>query len=40
VQSLAASGYPGYLSVEVFDFTPGAEETARISLTTLRQAAG
>jgi sugar phosphate isomerase/epimerase len=39
VQALAESGYPGYLSVEVFDFTPGAEETARISLKTLRNAA-
>ncbi|MEI7924238.1 MAG: sugar phosphate isomerase/epimerase family protein [Planctomycetota bacterium] len=38
VQSLLNSGYPGYLSVEVFDFTPGAVETARISLETLKQA--
>jgi len=40
VQSLASSGYPGYLSVEVFDFTPGAENTARISLETLKRVAG
>lgn len=39
VKSLHESGYPGYLSVEVFDFTPGAEETARISLATLQKAA-
>ena len=38
VQSLLNSGYPGYLSVEVFDFTPGAVETARISLETLKHA--
>jgi len=38
VQALEASGYPGYLSVEVFDFTPGAENTARISLETLKRA--
>lgn len=38
VQALKNSGYPGYLSVEVFDFTPGAEETARISLETLKAA--
>ena len=38
VQALHNSGYPGYLSVEVFDFTPGAEETARISLQTLKAA--
>lgn len=38
VSSLKKSGYPGYLSVEVFDFTPGAEETARISLATLKSA--
>lgn len=40
VQALKKSGYPGYLSVEVFDFTPGAEETARISLQTLKAALG
>lgn len=39
VRSLKESGYPGYLSVEVFDFTPGAETTARISLETLKKAA-
>jgi sugar phosphate isomerase/epimerase len=37
VKSLKDSGYSGYLSVEVFDFTQGAEETARISLNTLRE---
>lgn len=38
VKALKASGYPGYLSVEVFDFTPGAEVTAKISLATLKAA--
>lgn len=39
VNALKKSGYQGYLSVEVFDFTPGAEETARVSLETLKKAA-
>jgi sugar phosphate isomerase/epimerase len=30
--------YNGYVSVEVFDFTPGAEQTAEISLKTLKRA--
>ncbi|GAC1339834.1 MAG: sugar phosphate isomerase/epimerase [Isosphaeraceae bacterium] len=37
VKSLAASGYNGWISVEVFDFTPGAEETAHQSLECLRR---
>ena len=32
--------YDGYVSVEVFDFTPGPEKTAEISLRTLKQAFG
>jgi sugar phosphate isomerase/epimerase len=38
VKALKESGYPGYLSVEVFDFSPGAENTAKISLATLKNA--
>ena len=32
--------YNGYVSVEVFDFTPGPEKTAEISLRTLKRAFG
>jgi sugar phosphate isomerase/epimerase len=32
--------YTGWVSVEVFDFTPGAENTAEISLKTLKRAFG
>lgn len=36
VRSLLASGYDGWLSVEVFDYSPGAEETAAQSLACLK----
>ncbi len=35
--SLVASGYDRWVSVEVFDFTPGAEETARRSIDCLKR---
>jgi sugar phosphate isomerase/epimerase len=38
LKALVASGYDRWVSVEVFDFSPGAEETARRSYATLRQA--
>lgn len=38
--ALRESGYAGWVSVEVFDFAPGAEETARQSLATLKKYAG
>ncbi len=38
IKALVESGYDRWVSVEVFDFTPGAEETARQSVKTLRQA--
>lgn len=37
LRALVASGYDRWVSVEVFDFTPGAEETATQSLQTLRR---
>jgi sugar phosphate isomerase/epimerase len=36
-QALKDVKYNGYVSVEVFDFTPGAEHTAEISLKTLKR---
>lgn len=36
LQALVESGYDRWVSVEVFDFTPGAEATARTSYLTLR----
>src|SRR4051794_38785016 len=38
LKALVASGYDRWVSVEVFDFTPGAEETARQSIACLRGA--
>jgi sugar phosphate isomerase/epimerase len=38
MRALVASGYDRWVSVEVFDFTPGAEETARQSIACLRRA--
>jgi sugar phosphate isomerase/epimerase len=38
MQALVASGYDRWVSVEVFDFTPGAEETARQSIACLHRA--
>jgi sugar phosphate isomerase/epimerase len=37
IQALKEAGYKGYLSVEVFDYRPGAEEIARQSINYLRQ---
>ncbi len=36
LHTLRELGYTGYVSVEVFDFTPGAEVTARRSLDYLK----
>lgn len=38
MQALKAVNYDRWISVEVFDFTPGAEATAEISLKTLKRA--
>ena len=38
MDALVKSGYDRWVSVEVFDFTPGAEETARQSIHCLRAA--
>ena len=38
MQVLEESGYKGWVSVEVFDFSPGAEETARQSIAGLKEA--
>jgi sugar phosphate isomerase/epimerase len=38
LKALVASGYDRWVSVEVFDFSPGAEETARQSIACLRSA--
>jgi sugar phosphate isomerase/epimerase len=38
MKALVDSGYDRWVSVEVFDFSPGADETARQSLACLRQA--
>jgi sugar phosphate isomerase/epimerase len=37
LKALVASGYDRWVSVEVFDFSPGAEETARQSIACLRR---
>ncbi len=40
MKALVDSGYDRWVSVEVFDFSPGAEETARRSIACLRDALG
>ncbi len=37
LKSLVASGYDRWVSIEVFDFTPGAEETARQGIDCLKR---
>jgi sugar phosphate isomerase/epimerase len=36
MSALIDAGYAGWVSVEVFDFSPGAEQTARQSIACLR----
>jgi sugar phosphate isomerase/epimerase len=38
MSALVEAGYDGWVSVEVFDFSPGAEATARLSIACLRDA--
>ena len=38
LRALVESGYDRWVSVEVFDYSPGANETARISIETLKEA--
>jgi sugar phosphate isomerase/epimerase len=40
MKALVESGYKGWVSVEVFDFSPGAENTARQSIECLKKALG
>jgi sugar phosphate isomerase/epimerase len=40
IGALVESGYDRWISVEVFDFSPGAEETARLSIACLKQLLG
>lgn len=40
LRALVESGYDRWVSVEVFDYTPGAVETSRISIETLKAALG
>lgn len=37
-EALLRAGYDGYVSVEVFDYSPGAETIARVSIETMRDA--
>lgn len=37
-EALLESGYDGYVSVEVFDYSPGADKIARVSIETMRSA--
>jgi len=37
-EALLRSGYDGYVSVEVFDYAPGADHIARVSIETMRAA--